>query len=565
MSNNNTYKTTELARRLELALEENKRLQTLIDSEGRGKTFSDAAEELEDSKEKYRDIFHNSQVGLARTRASDGEFLEANDRMATMLGYKNRLELLDEFYSASVYKYPQDRKYMIETIKEYGEINDFEVNIYKKDGADIWVRYSAKLYPDEGYLDVVVIDITNEKKAEKEKEHLYKQLAQSQKMEAVGRLSSGIAHDFNNLLTVIKTMAYKSKKEVDVRSKLHKYITLIDTAAEGAKNLTQKLLIFSKKQSTSYTTLNINNIISNLQEILQSLIGSNITIDFELAEDILPIHGDKVSFEQIIVNLAINARDAMPGGGTLKIKTENIDDDAVENNKLVSITIADNGTGMDKETERRIFEPFFTSKPPGEGTGLGASVVYGIVKDHMGSIDINTTPGEGTSISVVFTASSELGAPTEKKVMDAPLYLTGKGEKILMVEDHELISKTTTLLLTDNGYEVTVAPSAEQALILFEEKAGGFDFLLSDVVLPGQSGVELANLILSKNPELPILLCSGYTSKKLQWEEIQEKELPFIKKPYDSTELLQMIKQGLLRAASKKRDKEEPPISAKDN
>jgi len=436
--------------------------------------------ELKDSKEKYRELFHNSQVGLSRTRASDGKLLEANDRLASMFGYKDRQQMLDEFYAPSAYEYQRDRKYMLQTIIKYGEIQDYEVFARRRDGSNIWVRYSAKLYPDEGYLDVVVVDITNEKKAEKEKEYLYTQLAQSQKMEAVGRLSGGIAHDFNNLLTVIKTMAYKSKKEIDKDCALYRYITLIDTAAEGAKNLTQKLLIFSKKQSTTFITLDINELIENLLEMLQSMLGSGIKIELDLSGDLLPIYGDKGSFEQVIINLAINSRDAMPEGGCLKITTKNVIDERAKTFNMVSVTVADTGGGMDEETSRRIFEPFYTTKPQGEGTGLGASVVYGIVKDHMGRIEVCSTPGEGTTVNVLFTPSPEKARLTGKKDAFRDIDISGMGEHILLVEDNALIRETTSLLLSDYNYLVTVAASAEQAQELFGKDPCAFDLVLSD-------------------------------------------------------------------------------------
>ncbi len=502
-------------------------------------------DELEDSKGKYRDLFHNSLVGLSRTRANDGKLLEANDRLASMFGYKDRQQMLDEFYAPSAYEHQRDREHMIQTIIKDGEIQDYEVFARRKDGSNIWVRYSAKLYPDQGYLDVVVVDITNEKNAEKEKEYLYTKLAQSQKMEAIGRLSAGIAHDFNNLLTVIKTMTYKSKKDADQRSPLHRYLSLIDTATEGAKNLTQKLLIFSKKQTTTFVTIDVNKLISNLKEILQNLVGSKIRIELVLSGDLLDIYGDRGSFEQAIINIAINARDAMPDGGLLKIKTENTITDGAKTFNMILVTITDNGIGMDKEISRRIFEPFFTTKPQGESTGLGASVVYGIVKDHKGNIEIESTLNVGTSIKLLFPPAPKRSTLTGKLLVSNNIDLSGMGEHILLVEDNALIRETTSLLLSENNYLVTVTNSAEHALELFRKDPETFDFLLSDVALPGKNGVELAGLILLVRPDLPILLSSTYTSNKLQWEEIRDKGLAFIRKPYDSTDLLCKIRKDL--------------------
>ncbi len=502
-------------------------------------------DELKDSKGKYRDLFHNSQVGLSRTRANDGKLLEANDRLASMFGYKDRQQMLDEFYAPSAYEHQRDREHMIQTIIKDGEIQDYEVFARRKDGSNIWVRYSAKLYPEQGYLDVVVVDITNEKNAEKEKEYLYTKLAQSQKMEAVGRLSAGIAHDFNNLLTVIKTMTYKSKKETDQRSALHRYLALIDTATEGAKNLTQKLLIFSKKQTMTFVTIDVNHLISNLKEILQNLVGSTVRIELDLSDDLYDIYGDRGSFEQAIINLAINSRDAMPGGGLIKIKTENAITDSTKAFNMISISITDNGVGMDKETSRRIFEPFFTSKPQGEGTGLGASVVYGIVKDHKGSIEVESTPDIGTSIKLLFPPAPKRSTLTGKMLVSNDIDLSGMGEHILLVEDNALIRETTSLLLSENNYLVTVTNNAEHALELFKNDPETFDFLLSDVALPGKNGVELACLILLIRPELPILLSSAYTKNQLQWEEIRDEGLAFIRKPYDTTDLLCKIRKDL--------------------
>ncbi len=502
-------------------------------------------DELKDSKDKYRDLFHNSQVGLSRTRANDGKLLEANDRLASMFGYKDRHQMLDEFYAPSAYEHQRDREHMIQTIIKDGEIQDYEVFARRKDGSNIWVRYSAKLYPEQGYLDVVVVDITKEKNAEKEKEYLYNKLAQSQKMEAVGRLSAGIAHDFNNLLTVIKTMTYKSKKETNNTPALHRYLSLIDTAAEGAKNLTQKLLIFSKKQTMTFVTIDVNKLISNLKEVLQNLVGSGIRIELDLHDDLFTIYGDRGSFEQAIINLAINARDAMPGGGLLMIKTENANTDGAKTLSMISVTITDNGVGMDKETSRRIFEPFFTTKPQGEGTGLGASVVFGIVKDHKGIVEVESTLDVGTSIKLLFPPAPKRSILTGKMLVSNSIDLSGMGEHILLVEDNALIRETTSLLLSENNYLVTVTNSAEDALELFKDDPESFDYLLSDVVLPGKNGIELAGLILLIKPGLPILLSSAYTSNKLQWDEIRDEGLAFIRKPYDSTDLLCKIRKDL--------------------
>ncbi|MDY7041354.1 MAG: ATP-binding protein, partial [Chloroflexota bacterium] len=325
-------------------------------------------------------------------------------------------------------------------------------------------------------------------------------------------------------------------------------------AAARAASLTRQLLAFSRRQVLQPTVLNLNTVVSDMEKMLRRIIGEDIDLSTMLDLELGRVRADPGQIEQVIMNLAVNARDAMPQGGKIIIKTENVtlDESHVQvipearPGRFVCLSVVDTGIGMDKETASYIFEPFFSTKE--KGTGLGLAVVYGIVLQHEGWINVYSEPGLGSTFKVYLPAFSV--APKEGEITETPFSevseeLQGNGERILLVEDDEGISKYARRVLGENGYIVLAAADTKEALHIFEREKGQFDLVFSDVVLPDKSGVQLIELLLSRQPDLPVLLSSGYTDQKSQWTSIRERGIRFIQKPYSLYELLRAIRNAI--------------------
>ena len=385
-----------------------------------------------------------------------------------------------------------------------------------------------------------------------EKKTLKMQLIQAQKMEVIGTLAGGIAHDFNNLLGVIIGYSDYILDTMDKGDQIYKFIENIKAAGQQGADLTDQLLAFSRKQVIQTEILSLNMVISETEKILRRLLGEEIELVSKLETELWPVEADRGQINQILMNLSINARDSMDEGGKIVIKTENVEIDEefcrrlsyARPGKFICMSIEDEGTGMDQETQAHIFEPFFTTKETGKGTGLGLSVIYGIVKQHNGWVTVESEPGKGSVFRVYLPASvtSEVKETMGETSVEG---LQGHGERVLLVEDQEMLREFAAQILTENSYVVSVAEKAEEALDLFEREKGKFDIVFSDVVLPDVSGVKLADSLLIKKPELKILLTSGYMDNKSQWSVIKEKGFPFLQKPYTPWEVLKAIKEAL--------------------
>jgi len=384
-----------------------------------------------------------------------------------------------------------------------------------------------------------------------EQKLLAAQLLQAQKMEAVGKLAGGVAHDFNNILTAIigylemalMTLGQENKEAADLREAL--------AASHRAAGLVRQLLLFSRRQPMDFVALDLNREIDELLKMLRRIIGENVELVTELAGDCWKIRGDAANIDQVIMNLAVNARDAMEeGGGTLIIRTENrvIDDQYVSHNpeaspgRFVCLSVSDTGVGMSREVRERIFEPFFSTKEMGKGTGLGLAVVYGIVKSHSGWINVYSEQGKGTTFRVYFPALTEEASATAKAGAEESPLPQGKGERLLVVEDDEAIRKLAVTALSLNGYEVRQAASAEDAL------AGGtadLDLVISDVVLPRMDGLTLVEELRKRRPGLVAILCSGYADQQRFWPVIRDRGYPYLEKPFTIRELLGKVREVL--------------------
>ncbi|NDY42115.1 PAS domain S-box protein [Dissulfurirhabdus thermomarina] len=428
-----------------------------------------------------------------------------------------------------------------------------DAGLRRLDGSPLPVEYRATPILEDGEVTGAVLtfsDISERKRAWQERERMQAQLLHAQKMEAIGTLAGGVAHDFNNLLTAIQGYTDLALLKIPEEDPVHADLRYIHRAAVRAGNLVRQLLLFSRRQPMEFTSIDLNATIRDLLKMLTRLIGEDITVETDLEPAPWPVRGDAANVDQVIMNLAVNARDAMPEGGVLTLRTRNVRvEDPPEaapgrRGRFVALTVADTGLGMDAETLSHVFEPFFTTKEAGRGTGLGLSVVYGIVQEHGGWIDVRSEPGRGTAFTVYFPAAATAAGPEDRPRADLG-GLRGRGERILLVEDEASVRDFAAMALAGNGYEVTAAASGAEARECFESAGGGFDLLLSDVVLPDATGLDLVRDLAARAPGMKVLLTSGYTDQKAQWRHIREAAVPFLQKPFTLEALLAAVKNAL--------------------
>ena len=388
------------------------------------------------------------------------------------------------------------------------------------------------------------------KQAEKAREKIQEQLHHAQKMEAIGILAGGIAHDFNNMLTAIQGCTEMAMSQISTNHPAYLELKETKETAVRAADLTRQLLLFSRKHPMEYIPVDFNKIIKSLMGMVERLIGENIEIRTEMQQDLWTVNADRSTMEQVIMNLILNARDAMPAGGRLTIKTKNVvvDKFYCQNNsearpgKFIQIVVEDTGTGIAEDHLIHIFEPFFSTKGPVKGTGLGLSVVYGILKQHKGWINVYSELGKGTTFKVFLPAIGVKPEEETRRFISVD-ELKGSGERILVVEDEISVREFSMRALRKSGYVVFAASDANEALSVFDTEGGRFDLIFSDVVLSDITGIDLVERLLKKNPDLKILLTSGYTDHKSQWPLIQEKGFHFLQKPYALIDLLRSVKE----------------------
>ncbi len=406
------------------------------------------------------------------------------------------------------------------------------------------ITYTGMIYQGRRAILRVLEDITDKKR-------LREQLCEVQRLEAVGRLAGGVAHDFNNLLTVITGYSELLMLRLPNRDPIRKDIEKIREAGERAATLTRQLLAFSRRQMLQPEALGINTLIRDMEGLIRSLAGKHIELVTALEPSLESVRIDAGQIGQVITNLVLNARDAMPEGGKLTIKTENLilkeclcqSTPQPRPGKYVCLTVMDTGTGIDKETAEKIFEPFFTTKRPGVGIGLGLSVAYGIVRQHEGCIKVFGEPGQGATFKVYLPAVS-VQPETEAEEAAPPEGLHGNGERILLVEDEETVRTLASTVLREDGYVVFEAATSEEALSIFEKADGAFRLVFSDVVLPGANGIHLVDSLLTREPHLKVLFTSGYADQKSQWSTVQERGFPFLPKPYSVADLLRAVRKA---------------------
>lgn len=468
-----------------------------------------------------------------------------------VIGNKKIWEWLypDESYRGMIYGKTRE-------IVDKGErIENFETRIRRKDGAERIISwYSNYIYGENGNIAGSIglgADITERRREQEEKEKLEEQMLQMQKMESIGRLAGGIAHDFNNLLTAILGTAelglISGDRDFDNRAGF----TAIKNAAESASNLTRQLLLFSRKQVLEPKVFELNELISHVADMLVRMIGENINLNIIPAGNLCMIMADPGQLEQILINLAVNARDAMPDGGTITLQTARVSFDSeycahhagVEPGDYVMLSVSDTGHGIKKEIREHIFEPFYTTKKAGRGTGLGLATVYGAVRQSGGFITFDSEEGHGAVFKVYFPRALDRDAPGPG-AHETGEFTTGN-ETILLVEDNEYVLDFAVKILTRMGYRVLSSTSGEDALKLSEEFNERIDLMMTDVILTGINGRALAKKMSAMRPDMKVLYTSGYTGELVSMKGAVDEGIHFIGKPYSAFALSQMIRRVL--------------------
>ncbi len=498
------------------------------------------------AEEKYKNIFENAVEGIFQTTA-EGQFITANPALAQMYGYNSPEEFLSSIKNIGkqLYNYPHVYIELLRILREKGFVHNFVIIARRKDRSTFWVSLNAKVIRDDKgkikFFEGMVQDITEQKKLEE-------QLRQSQKMEAVGTLAGGVAHDFNNILTVIMGYTHLMLMKLKDDNILHPYLNQILAAVEKATNLTNSLLAFSRKQMISFKPVEINSLIINLEKMLLRIIGEDIELKTFLSGDSLTIMADSNQIEQVLMNLASNARDAMPNGGLLIIETERIEMDEEyakthgygKPGAYALITFTDFGIGIDKETIGKIFEPFFTTKVFGKGSGLGLSMAYGIIKQHNGYINCYSELGKGTTFKIYLPLTLEKLIALKSSVSITSVSGT---EIILVAEDDENVRKLTKYILERYGYKVIEAVDGMDAVDKFTENKDNIDLLLFDVIMPKMNGKAAYEEIKKIQPNIQAVFMSGYTSNVIHNKGILEEGLNLIFKPVSPMNLLNKIRE----------------------
>ena len=506
-----------------------------------------AEEAVRESEHQFRTMIESAAIGVALVNET-GRILEVNPALSTMLGY-NRDAIMADGIGELVRTADGNAPWSAYRAIVRGEREEVieEVRCRAVNGPLLWGRAVASAVRDRsGALQFAIVMIENIT----ERKELEERFLQSQKLEAVGRLAGGIAHDFNNLLTTINGLSALLLEEMPGRDALRADVEEIRAAGERAATLTAQLLAFSRKQVVQPEVLDLNAAIHDLAAMLRRMIGEDIALDLELADKLPAIKADRGHITQIVMNLAVNARDAMPRGGKLRVCTSVVALDDTRVARLgtaspgdhVRMTVEDNGHGMDESTMRRIFEPFFTTKAIGKGTGLGLATVYGIVKQAGGGIDVHSQPGRGSTFTIFLPVSAAYTAPPRTAPASAA---PGGGETILVVEDEDAVRSLVARVLRTRGYRVLEAASGTIALEVVDAHIGSIDLILTDVIMPGMSGPDLVRRLIAERPTLRVIYMSGYTQDEVLHHGVRQDAASFLEKPMTPGGLAARVREVL--------------------
>ncbi len=502
---------------------------------------------LRRSEVRYRSLVQTAVYGIYRS-SLDGRFLDVNPALIGMLGYNSAVEILALDPQKDVFVDPAEYTRLVDEFRRSGRMDGFEVRWKRKDGGIITVRISGRAVAggDEpsDVLEAIAEDIT-------ERRLLEDQFRQAQKMEAVGRLAGGIAHDFNNLLMVISGYTEVLLDQLTLGHPLHAKAEAIQQASDRASTLTRQLLAFSRRQLLELKVIDVNAIVTDMERLLRPLIGEDIELTTTLAPAVGCTRADAGQLEQVIMNLVVNAKDAMPNGGKICIRTASVTlDDSyrpentfIKNGPYVMISVSDNGQGMDRETQARIFEPFFTTKEKGKGTGLGLSTVYGIIKQSGGYVFVQSEIGRGTVFTIYFPRVDE---PSETRG-DLPVSLAAAGgtETVLLVEDEDSVRQLVRETLESRGYRILEAANGPAALTVAANHPDQIHLVITDVVMPGLNGHELVQQLQPARPGIKVLYLSGYAQDAFSTPLAPDAQKTFLQKPFTLQSLARKVREIL--------------------
>jgi PAS domain S-box-containing protein len=496
----------------------------------------------------YATLVEHAPVPIYRS-TPDGRILAVNGALVSLLGYASAADVLQLRMARDVYADPAERQRLLDRDVHSDRVYDeLEATWKRQDGRLLTVQLSVRTIRNGlghvDYYETFVHDLTEQRR-------LQTQLAQSQKMEAVGRLAGGIAHDFNNLLTVITTSCDLLLEDLAAGDTRREDVEQVRKAADGATALTRQLLAFSRQQVLAPRVVDLGDVVHGVEKMLRRVIGEDIDLVTLLDDEAGAVKADVGQIEQVLMNLAVNARDAMPTGGKLSIETGNIEHDpdyareqeAAAVSRFVMLAVSDTGIGMDEATKARIFEPFFTTKEPGKGTGLGLATVYGIVKQSGGFIWVYSEPGLGTTFKIYLP---RVDAAAVSGVSAPALIASLRGtETVLLVEDAAAVRAVTHQALARQGYTVLDAPNGAEALRIAADHPDPIHLLLTDVVMPGLSGRQLADELTRLRPDTKVLFTSGYTDDAVVRHGVLESGIAYLQKPFTVDGLARKVREVL--------------------
>jgi len=509
---------------------------------------------MRSTEEQYRRIFEQGAPGFYRATFG-GRLVSVNRALAKLLGYDTPEETVSAITDMGLQLHvdPARRREAVQILREQGSIQDFECELYRRDGTRIWVSATAWAVQDTGSsleeYHGTIQDVT-------ERKTLEQQFHQAQKMEAVGRLAGGIAHDFNNSLGVITGYVDLLRSPSCPVDRRQEYLEHVEEAARRATSLTRQLLVFSRKQVIQPRVVNLNEITVGAETMLRRLIGEDIELILSCDRKLGNITADVGQIEQILMNLVVNARDAMPKGGKLFMTTSNVElgetsfpqFTGAKPGRYILLSVRDTGIGIDPSILAHIFEPFFTTKEPGKGTGLGLSTVYGIVKQNQGYISVSSQPSHGTVFKIYLPSREQEALPLKREMMPVP-QPRKRWQTILLVEDEQRLRKLTRNCLESAGYRVLDAPNGPAAMQTAAEKSLKIDLLLTDVIMPEMSGGELARAVALIRPTIKVLYMSGYTDDLITQHGVLEAGTLLLEKPFTLESLLSKVHTVLERQA----------------
>lgn len=512
-----------------------------------------AVRALRDSEERLQALLETAKDAVFLADET-GRFVDVNPAACKSLGY-TREELLD-LYITDIAATPEGREAFRKVQDVPASRLSFEVGQRRKNGTLLPTEIAASSFEAAGKRIFLAVarDLTERRRAEEAIRRSEVERRQAQKMETIGTLAGGVAHDFNNILTTISGNTELALRRIAEDTQSHRHLLEVRTATERAAGLTRQLLLFARKEPIRVVPLDLNHIVGGLVQMLERVLGEDIALATERSDDLVTIEGDIGTIELAITSLAANARDAMPTGGRLTIRTRNVcvDDEScrvhgrTRPGVFACLSVEDTGIGMEPALVDRIFEPFFTTKGRAKGSGMGLSAVLGIVEQHGGWVAVESSPGSGTLFEVYLPAIPDTPDEEPDKAVSSTTWQS-EGERILLVEDNPSVRSLLEDGLSESGFVVFAAASVREAMDLFEKESGNFDLLLSDVVLPDGSGPDLARHLREQRAGLAVLLNSGYSDDRIDWSTILEEGFAYLQKPYALSDLFKVIRETLKR------------------